>query len=206
MDLEKDKFGIAFAKLWTSSKLLFVLLFSSLGLSLVSLYLFFVSLIPSGNKIIIEKHSDDKLIESRIVVDLSGAVMKPGVYSLIQGSRLKDVIEQAGGFSHEADQDSLSQSFNLASQLKDGQKIFVPPKGFIQEATHTDVLGATSSLTSININKASEKELDALSGVGKITVGKIIAGRPYASIEELQDKKIVSKSVYEKIKDHISAY
>ena len=58
----------------------------------------------------------------------------------------------------------------------------------------------------ININSASESELDTLTGVGPVTIGKIIDNRPYNTLEELVSKKAVSKSVFEKIKDSISLY
>ena len=58
----------------------------------------------------------------------------------------------------------------------------------------------------IDINAASESELDTLSGIGPVTAGKIIDNRPYGSLEELVSKKAVSSSVFEKIKDHISVY
>jgi DNA uptake protein ComE-like DNA-binding protein len=58
--------------------------------------------------------------------------------------------------------------------------------------------------TLININEASEGQLDTLYGVGPATAQKIIGGRPYSDIQELLTKKIVSRSVFDKIKDRIS--
>jgi competence protein ComEA len=70
-----------------------------------------------------------------------------------------------------------------------------------------NVLGAadTSGGGQININSASEKELDNLPAIGAVTAQKIIAGRPYGSVEELLQKKIVGKKAFEQIKDKIMA-
>ncbi len=57
----------------------------------------------------------------------------------------------------------------------------------------------------IDINSASEQELDALPGIGKVTVGKIISNRPYEKIEALIEKKIVGRRVFEQIREKIVA-
>ena len=58
----------------------------------------------------------------------------------------------------------------------------------------------------VNINTASETELDALPGVGPVTAQKIISNRPYQKIDDLVSKKAVGASVFSKIKDQISIY
>ena len=132
-----------------------------------------------------------------LVVHVDGAVVNPGVYKLSAGSRISDIVEKAGGFSEEVDRSKV----NLAAKLTDGQKIEITKIGQkSQEAT----LGQTTSGL-IDINSATVGQLDTLPGIGTVTAGKIIAGRPYADISELKIKKIVTASVYEKIKDLISA-
>ncbi len=153
---------------------------------------------------------------SEITVDISGAVNTPGVYSLSEGSRVKDAIETAGGLSDAADTEFVQRSFNLAAKLQDGSKLYIPEIGESIGSSSTN-LGIMSSTplrqgfegqagSLININSASESELDTLSGVGPVTVGKIIDNRPYNTLEELVSKKAVSRSVFEKIKDQISLY
>jgi competence protein ComEA len=102
---------------------------------------------------------------------------------------------------------------NMAVKVSDGMKLYFP---FVGES---GVLGATSLPGSgssgesgksgksggvININSASESQLDSLPGVGAVTAGKIVSSRPYASVEELKSKKIVGASVYDKIKDLVT--
>lgn len=138
-----------------------------------------------------------KLLE--IVVDVGGAVNNPGVYTLGSDSRVNDAVAAAGGLSAEAD----SSRVNLAGKISDGQKVYVPAK---QEQVRSDKGEVISQQNSslISINSATEGELDTLPGVGPVTAGKIIAGRPYSNIDELLSKKAVSKSVFEKIKERIT--
>lgn len=135
---------------------------------------------------------------SEITVHVDGAVINAGVYKLPQDSRIKEAIEAAGGFAPDADMSKV----NLAAKIADGQKIFIAKIGEKTPSVMGQVSAETSSL--ININTASESELDKLPGVGPATAGKIIASRPYSAPEDLLTKKVVSKSVYEKIKDLVT--
>jgi len=146
---------------------------------------------------------------SKIIVDVSGAVEKPGVYELPENSRFQNALVLAGGLSEEADRDYVDKYINLASKLTDGTKIYIPKLNEQNTETQNsnlktqNVLGINSL---ININTASLSELDTLSGVGPVTGQKIVDGRPYSKIEELLEKKIVGNSVWEKIKEKISVY
>lgn len=151
--------------------------------------------------------------ENKIAVDVEGAVINPGVYRLKKSAIIQDALIAAGGMSGTADREKVAKSINLASKVVDGGKIYIPSVGetplrpfdSAQGSAGQEVAGdSTSGL--ININTATENELDSLSGVGPVTAGKIINNRPYGSIEELLSKKAVSRSVFEKIKDKISVY
>lgn len=134
-----------------------------------------------------------------IKVDISGAVEKPNVYEIPYDSRVQDVLITAGGLSPKADRNYLSKSINLAQRLTDGMKIYIP---YIGETTANSI-PVNSFNKLININTASESELDTLPGIGQVTAQKIISGRPYNQIEDLNTKKIISQSVWLKIKDLI---
>lgn len=177
-----------------------------IALSLLGIVLIIGGLITSQSKNQSKNFPTASIVEAQktISVDISGAVQNPGVYQLSEASRVEEVIQKAGGFSEDSNQEYISKYLNLAQKLVDGMKIYVPFQG---ETGAVAGAGAVSGQTSkININTASQSELESLSGVGPVTASKIISGRPYQSVEELVDKKIVSKSVFEKIKDSVSLF
>lgn len=135
-----------------------------------------------------------------IFIDIEGAVVRPGLYKLPADSRIQDGLVVAGGLSATADREHISKNVNLATKLVDGTKIYIP---FVGEA----VGGTAVPNGLININFASESQLkDGLLGVGPATAQKIIAGRPYGSVDELLTKKIVGSKVFDQIKDKVSVY
>jgi len=138
-----------------------------------------------------------------IVVDVSGAVVSPGVYRLVEGSRVDDALFQAGGLTSDADDVWVARSINRASILTDGAKMFIPKKGSVQGTSVTSLGNVTATQMGISINTASTKELDALPGVGEVTVGKIVAGRPYQRLEELVEKQVMKPSLFEKLKGQL---
>ncbi len=141
--------------------------------------------------------------EKQIAVDVEGAVLKPGVYKLKEESRVQDALIAAGGYASDADREKAAKTLNLASKLTDGAKMYVPAVGESDSAVVVGSGASDAQAGTTNINTATEEELDALSGVGQVTAGKIIDNRPYSRIEELVEKKVVGKSVFEKIKNKI---
>lgn len=144
--------------------------------------------------------------QAELRVDIAGSVAKPGVYELSKDSRLEDLVKKSGGFSEDADLDWVAKQINLAQKLVDGAKFYIPNQAETQAGV---VAGAQTSFSNnsndiVNINSASNAELEALPGIGPVTAAKIIAGRPYQSIEELLTKKSLNKGVFEEIKDQIS--
>lgn len=153
--------------------------------------------------------------KTKIRVDIAGEVLAPGVYEMEEGSRIIDALGAAGGLSAEADREYLSKNLNQAAKLVDGSKIYIPSVGETNSAkssslSHLSSLSNLSDLSGfrkmINLNTASQKELEALPGVGPVTAEKIIAGRPYQAIEELKNRKIMGTSLYEKLKDSLTVY
>jgi len=146
----------------------------------------------------------------QLVVDVEGAVLKPGVHNVASDSRLQDALIAAGGLSSDADRDWVTKNLNLAVKVTDGTKIYIPRVGEDVKGTTggTGITSTTGSIadSQVNINTASEQALDSLPGVGPVTAQKIINGRPYASIDELLSRKIVGSKVFEEIKEKISVY
>jgi len=155
-----------------------------------------------------------------ILVDVEGAVASPGAKTLPVGSRVEDALNKAGGISNNADTDYVAKILNRAQILTDGMKIYVPPQTPTQTSYNPDTL-TQQTLTShnistttnnqdglvgpiISINFATAAELDTLPGVGPATVTKIIANRPYQSLDELVTKKSVGKTLFDKIKNRLS--
>lgn len=139
-----------------------------------------------------------------IFVDIAGAVKRPGVQSLQKSDRAGEALAAAGGLTRDANQEYLSKYFNGAAHLEDGQKIYIP----FQQESLTDYQPANnrklptssqSADSTISINTASANELDALPGIGAARAEQIIAGRPYAQLEELTARKIVPQSIYDSL-------
>lgn len=160
---------------------------------------------PQTSSSQIEIVPETSSVEGEIVVDVAGAVEKPGIYKLGGGARVANALEAAGNFSQKADFSWVSKNLNLAAKLQDGAKIYIPQKG---EASSSTLGVATNTAISgkINLNTANQAQLESLPAVGPVTAGKIIAGRPYNSVEELLTKKVVGKSTFNKIKDLISVF
>ena len=160
----------------------------------------------SSDKGEIEIISADSQSQSgaKIVVHVDGAVAKPGVYELVSDARVSDAVSAAGNLAIDADMVKV----NLAAKVSDGQKIYIQRIG---ESATQNISGSAGqqagvSESLVNINTATESQLDTLPGIGPVTAQKIIASRPYSSPEELLTKKAVGQSVYGKIKDQITVY
>ena len=157
----------------------------------------------SSDQDIVFEEGNKEQSEAKIVVDIEGAVVTPGVYSLNSDARVKDALIVAFGLSSDADREWVAKNLNQAAKLNDGAKIYIPKEG---EAVKTSSQGFVSTSGLININSASSSELESLSGIGPVTAGKIIENRPYTAIDELLTKKIVGSKVFDKIKEKISVY
>lgn len=132
---------------------------------------------------------------ARLVVDVKGAVRRPGVYRLDAGARAYDAVRRAGGLTPRADRVGV----NLAARVVDGGEVVVPERGgaVATGASSTASGGAsdeesgTDAPLSIDLNSATEQELEQLDGVGPATAANIVAYRQehggFASIDELDE-------------------
>ncbi len=138
-----------------------------------------------------------------IVVQAAGAVVRPGVYRLIEGARVIDLINAAGGPTTDAD----TQLVALAATLTDGVRVYVPKVG---EAAPPPIGGGglggdISALPApVDLNAATPEQLDALPGVGPATAAAIVAHRQeigrYASVDELLDVRGIGPAKLEAIR------
>jgi competence protein ComEA len=103
----------------------------------------------------------------RLVVDVAGAVRRPGLYRLATGTRVDDAVAAAGGGTARADITAV----NLAAPLSDGEQVLVPARGAAGAA------GASAGSTIVDLNSATAEQLDTLPGIGPSTAAKIIAYR-----------------------------
>lgn len=119
-----------------------------------------------------------------VFVHVTGSVVNPGVYELVPGSRVIDAVEAAGGFSEDAD----TQACNLARIIQDSEQVNIPAIGEHQQLDSSQS-GQTSTSGKVNINMATQEELESLPGIGEATALKIIAYRnangPFKSVNEL---------------------
>ncbi len=185
---------------------LYVLLGVMAGFVLAGV-LVFVSRAPAGESIVLRPAPTS----APIAVHVVGAVPRPGLYNFLDGARVQDAIDAAGGLLAEADANSL----NLAAPLEDGGQLVIPYK---TGSEPTQVVDLPSSATAtpnpnsgedlVNINRASLEELDALPGIGLVTAQKIIDYRtvngPFATIEDIMNVSGIGPSTFESLKDLIT--
>jgi competence protein ComEA len=169
-------------------------------------------------------------LDGDLVVDVQGAVLRPGVHHLTAGSRVADAIAAAGGYGPRVDADRAGRELNLAAELHDGDRVLVPSRddpprsgvggsgggsGGSGGAGSAGVGGSGGSPGSgggtsgglVDLNHATASELDALPGVGPVTAQKIIAAReeqPFATIEALRDRKVIGAAAFDKLKDLVT--
>jgi competence protein ComEA len=144
-----------------------------------------------------------------LVVDVAGAVRKPGVYRLPGGSRVVDAIAAAGGYGPRVDAAAASQ-LNLAAPVRDGEQIRVPSRDDAAAGGTGSAGGGSPAATGsaggaaspVNVNTATAEELDTLPGIGPATAAKIIAAReeaPFATVAELRSRGVVGEATFHKL-------
>ncbi len=156
-------------------------------------------------------------------VDIKGSVEKPGVYEVVVGARVMDVIKEAGGLTKDANTEFL----NLSRKVEDGDVIWVYTneeiKQFKDGKTTIEYIETTCQCPDvsnsacletekeqgekININTASKEELMTLSGIGEAKAEAILEYRKHNRFEKIEDIKNISgigDNIYDKIKDSIT--
>lgn len=159
-----------------------------------------------------EGESSNQVISSQdspfVMVDIKGAVQKPGVYQLPKDARVKDALAQAGGATKEADLRQL----NLATKLQDEMAVYIPAAGE-EIPPSSPVSSISSSGTSndqplVNINTANTDELQTLNGIGPSKASAIVSYREenglFQTVEDLGQVSGIGEKSLEKIKAQIT--
>ena len=173
------------------------------------------------SEILISNTSENKtnveLQEDLVVIHITGSVKNPGIVKLKDGSRIEDAIEAAGGLTENADITNV----NLAYVLDDGVKIRIPSitdekngdEQILEEGSGENIIEETNmtlgaSTKEVNINKATETELQSLPGIGASLASRIIEYRnqngKFSKIEDIKNVNGIGDSKYDNIKDFIT--
>lgn len=137
-----------------------------------------------------------------IIVHVAGAVRRPGVYHLPAGSRVYEAVERAGGVLEDAREGGVNQ----AAPLQDGQQVYIPRQG--EEALPLPPPGSLSSPGKVNINTASQQELETLPGIGPARGQAIIRERekngPFRSVDEITRVPGIGQVTLENLRDLVT--
>ncbi|MBH0009130.1 ComEA family DNA-binding protein [Salinibacterium sp. SWN1162] len=147
-----------------------------------------------------EVGSDDDalVVESpALFVHVTGAVVRPGLFELAEGSRVIDAIAAAGGFTEDANRDQL----NLARVLTDGEQFAVPAAGDEADA-------ATASDGRVNLNTADAAALDTLPRIGPAMAARILAWREangrFTSIDDLRNVAGIGDATFDGLRELVT--
>ncbi|MFE8696756.1 helix-hairpin-helix domain-containing protein [Cytobacillus sp. FJAT-53684] len=149
---------------------------------------------------------DEAEVVMKVIVDVKGAVRKPGVYEAESDERVIDMINKAGGLTETADEAKI----NFAIRVEDEMVIYVPEVGEEMEQVEGTVTAAGSTEQAdgkININTADESQLQTLPGIGPAKAAAIIEFRdksgPFKAIEDLKMISGIGEKSFEKLQDSI---
>ena len=115
---------------------------------LINIILFYIYTKKKTNVVIFEANNHDQSINKEILIDISGAVVHPGIYKLTKGSRINGRVLAAGGILEEANKEWVQKNLNLAQEVKDGEKLYIP-----FESEGGEILSSSSIKNEVDTNK-----------------------------------------------------
>jgi len=138
---------------------------------------------------------------ARLVVHVTGAVRRPGVYALPEGARVQRAVARAGGPTRVADLGAL----NLAAQVQDGQQVVVPVRARPGAAAPAGATGTPGA--PVSLSRASAEELDGLDGIGPTLAARIVAWRQanggFASVDQLLEVEGIGPTRLESLRTQV---
>ncbi|HEL2246472.1 TPA: helix-hairpin-helix domain-containing protein [Streptococcus suis] len=156
-----------------------------------------------------EVSTEESEESSQLVVDVKGAVEKPGLYTLEAGARVNDAVEAAGGLTSQAD----PKSINLAQKLSDEAVVYVASKdeniSVVASTTTSSAMSQEEKTTSlVNLNTATEADLQTISGIGAKRAADIIAYREanggFKSVDDLNNVSGIGDKTMESIRPYVT--
>ncbi|HFI0403617.1 TPA: helix-hairpin-helix domain-containing protein [Streptococcus suis] len=163
----------------------------------------------SSSELVEETSTEASKELSQLVVDVKGAVAKPGLYTLAAGARVNDAVEAAGGLTSQAD----PKSINLAQKLSDEVVVYVASKdeniSVVASTTASSAMSQEEKSTSlVNLNTATEADLQTISGIGAKRAADIIAYREanggFKSVDDLNNVSGIGDKTMESIRPYVT--
>lgn len=153
-----------------------------------------------------ENTVEREVVEEGIVVDIKGEINSPGVYDMQIGDRMVDIIEQSDGLTKDADESQI----NLAQKLQDEMVIIIPKEGDEVAELHSSSMESSRSTDiteKVNINQATQSELETLNGIGPSKAEAIITYREenglFQTVEDILEVNGIGEKMLESIQDHV---
>lgn len=156
--------------------------------------------LPEQESLVELAERPDNDVETAILADVKGEVKRPGVYEANHGVRVVDIIEKAGGFTENADENQI----NLAQIVHDEMVIIIPKIG---EESSVPVSAEQSGSDKIKINQASKEEIEQLNGIGPAKAQAIVDHReengPFQQVDDLLEVNGIGEKTLENVKEDI---
>jgi competence protein ComEA len=138
-----------------------------------------------------------------LVVDVTGAVARPGVYRMPAGSRVNDAVKRAGGPTGRAQLEAI----NLAARLADGQQVVVPERGPVGSPVAGPAVAAGAEEGPISLGTATVEQLDTIDGIGPVTAADIVQFRDehggLSSVDQLDQVSGIGPATMESLRERL---